>query len=181
MAEKRAGGFEDAMQLEQPVRHHREIGHHVVFAQKAAQGFHHFRHVGIRLVQQFIKFALGLLTPMPCVLKCFNVRLAFMSARRFEKNCVIAFGIKRRIEINEVNGCVRNVLAEDLEIIAVIELVHRAKVCAGKLAASISVSATKAAGGRCGKIERLCFPEENTGIFGVVGLPTGGNPSRIQF
>lgn len=43
------------MQLEQTVRHHRKIGHHVILAQKAAQGFHHFRHVGVRLVQEFVK------------------------------------------------------------------------------------------------------------------------------
>ena len=78
---KRAGGFEDAMELKQTVRHHREIGHHVVLAQKAAQGLHHFRHVGVRLVQEFVKFALGLLVPMPGVLEGFNLRLADVAAR----------------------------------------------------------------------------------------------------
>jgi hypothetical protein len=38
---------------------------------------------------------------------------------------------------SEVNGCVRKMLAADLEIVAVVELVHRRKVCVGKLAALI--------------------------------------------
>jgi hypothetical protein len=75
-------------------------------------------------VQEFIKFALGLLVPMPGVLEGFNLRLAVVAARRFEEQVVVALGIERRVEIDEVNGCVRNVLAEDLEIVAVIELVH---------------------------------------------------------
>jgi len=33
-------------------------------------------------------------------------------------------GYFREVEVNEVNGFVRNVLAEDLEIVAVIELIH---------------------------------------------------------
>jgi hypothetical protein len=129
---KRAGGFEDAMELEQTVRHHREIGHHVVLAQKAAQSLHHFRHVGVGLVQEFVKFALGLLVSMPGVLEGFNLRLAVVAARRFEEQIVIALGIERRVEINEVNGFIRNVLAEDLEIVAVIELIHPRASVRGK-------------------------------------------------
>ena len=37
---------------------------------------------------------------------------------------LVSLGIERRVGINEVNGFVRNVLAEDLEIVAVVELVH---------------------------------------------------------
>jgi len=43
------------------------------------------------------------------------------------------------IALNEVNGFVRNALADDLEIVAVIELIHRAAVCVGTRAASILV------------------------------------------
>ena len=121
------------MQLEQTVGHHREIGHHVVLAQKAAQGFHHFRHVGVRLMEEFVKFTLGLLVPMPGVLEGFNLRLAVVAARRFEEQIVVALGIERRVEIDEVNGFVRNVLAEDLEIVAVIELVHWRGSVRGKM------------------------------------------------
>jgi hypothetical protein len=61
---------------------------------------------------------------MPGVLEGFNLRLAVMAARRFEEQIVVVLGIERRVEINEVNGFVRNVLAEGLEIVAVIKLVH---------------------------------------------------------
>jgi hypothetical protein len=104
----------------------------VVLAQKAAQGLHHFRHVGVGLVQEFVKFALGLLVPMPGVLEGFNLRLAVVAAGRFEEQIVVALGIERRVEIDEVNGFVRNVLAEDLEIVAVVELVHWRESVRGK-------------------------------------------------
>jgi hypothetical protein len=52
-----------------------------------------------------------------------GVRLV-VAAGRFEEQIVVALGIERRVEIDEVNGFVRKMLAEDLEIVAVIELVH---------------------------------------------------------
>jgi hypothetical protein len=61
---------------------------------------------------------------MPGVLEGFNLRLAVVAAGRFEEQVVVVLGIERRVEIDEVNGFVRKVLAEDLEIVAVIELVH---------------------------------------------------------
>jgi hypothetical protein len=42
---------------------------------KSSQSSHHFHH-RVRLVQEFVKFALGLLVPMPGVLESFNLRLA---------------------------------------------------------------------------------------------------------
>jgi hypothetical protein len=41
-----------------------------------------------------------------------------------KKHVVIAVRIKRRIEINEVNGFILDVIPHDLQIIAVIECVH---------------------------------------------------------
>ena len=166
MEVERAGGFEEAMQFEQAISHHREIGHHVVLAQKATQGLHHLRHVGVRLVQEFVKFALGLLVPMPGVLEGFNLRLAVIGSSgresaltrfflertdvrchgRFEEQIVVALGIERRVEINEVNGFVRKMLAEDLEIVAVIELVHWRESVRGKIGGVNSAVATIALG-----------------------------------
>jgi hypothetical protein len=97
------------------------------------ENFHEGHHVGVRLVQEFVKFALGLLVPMPGVLEGFNLRLAVVAARRFEEQVVVALGIERRVEIDEVNGFVRNVLAKDLEIVAVIELVHWRGSVRGKI------------------------------------------------
>ncbi len=47
-----------------------------LLAEKAAQGLHHVGDVGVRLVQQFVELALGLLVPMPRVLERRDLRLA---------------------------------------------------------------------------------------------------------
>jgi hypothetical protein len=70
---------------------------------------------------------------MPGILEGFNLRFAVVAAGRFEEQIVIALGIERRVEIDEVNGFVRKVLAEDLEIVAVKELVHPRASVRGKI------------------------------------------------
>lgn len=132
-----AGGFEDAVELEQAVGHHGEVGHHVVLAQEGAQSLHHLGHVGVGLVEELVKFALGLRVPVPRVLEGFNLRLARLSLGRFEQEIVVALGIERRVEVDEVNRFGRNVVAEDVKVVAVIELIHGRRVCAGNRAASI--------------------------------------------
>jgi len=119
-----AGGFEDAVEFEEAVGHHGEIGHHVVLLQELSQGEHHLGHVGIVAVEEFVELALGLLAPMPGVLEGGNLRVGFVSLRRFEEHGIIALGIKRRVEINEVDRFIRNVLAENIEVVAEIEFVH---------------------------------------------------------
>ena len=44
--------------------------------------------------------------------------------RRVEEEIVVALGIERRVEVDEVNGFIREVLAKDVEVVAVEKLVH---------------------------------------------------------
>jgi len=67
---------------------------------------------------EFVELALGLLSPMPGVLEGHDLRVRFVSLRRFEENGIIALRIKRRIEINEIDRFIRDVLAENIEIVA---------------------------------------------------------------
>src|SRR5579864_2859800 len=60
-----SGGFEDSVKLEQAVRHHDEVCHHIVLAQERAESADHFRHIGIGLMEQVFEFGFGLLAPMP--------------------------------------------------------------------------------------------------------------------
>ena len=121
---ERAGGFENAVELEQAVGHHSEIGHHVVLAEETAERLHHLGDGGVGRVHQFVELALGLLAPMPRVFKRDDLRLALVPLGRFEEEIVVALGIKRRVEIDEVNGFGRDVVTQDVQVVAIVKGVH---------------------------------------------------------
>ena len=74
--------------------------------------------------------ALGLLVPVPGVLERLDLRLAALALGRFEEEIVVALGVKRRVQIDEVHRFRRDVLAEDSEVVAVVKGVHAfAGVC----------------------------------------------------
>ena len=77
-------------------------------------------------MQQFGKLALGLLSPMPGVLERGDLRVRLMTFRRLEQQVVIAFGIERRIEVDQVNRRVADVRAhaERVEVVAKVERVR---------------------------------------------------------
>ena len=76
------------------------------------------------MVQQFLKLAGGLLAPRPRIFERFNLRLALFSLGRFEQEIVVALGVERRVEIDEVNSLVLNVLTQHLKVVAEVKLVH---------------------------------------------------------
>jgi hypothetical protein len=51
-----------------------------------------------------------------------------MSLRSFEEKVVIALGVKRRIEIDKVNGLTRDMLTHNVEIIPEVEFLHDTKI-----------------------------------------------------
>ena len=137
------------MELEQAVGHHGEVGHHVVLAEETAERLHHLGHVGVGRVHQLVELAFGLLAPMPRVFKRRDLRGAVILGRaallrrlsaapadrqvspttngRFEEEVVVALGIERRVEVDEVNGFVLDVLAEHHQVVAEEELIHVAQ------------------------------------------------------
>ena len=112
------------MELEQAVGHHGEVGHHVVLAEETAELLHHLGDGGVGRVHQFVELALGLFAQMPRVFKGRDLRLALVPLGRFEQEIVVALGIERRVEVDEVNGFVLDVFLEDVEIVAEEELIH---------------------------------------------------------
>ena len=106
---------------------HNSRSHHVVLAEKGAERLDHLRQVGVRAVDDLVVFALGLLVPVPGVLKGLDLRRAALPLGRFEEEIVVALGIERRVEVDEVNGFAREVVAEDMEVVAVVKLVHPAR------------------------------------------------------
>ena len=48
-----------------------------------------------------------------------------MPLGRFEQEIVVALGIERRVEVDEVNGFGREALAQDVKIVAKEKLIHR--------------------------------------------------------
>ena len=51
------------------------------------------------------------------------LRVRFVAFRRAKQHVVIRFGVERRIEIDEINRLVANVVAEDFQVIAEVESV----------------------------------------------------------
>lgn len=56
---------------------------------------------------------------MPGIFKRFDLRLALAAMFILKQDVIISIGIKRRIEVDEINTLVRHVLAQDIQVIAV--------------------------------------------------------------
>ncbi len=133
MEVERAGGLEDAVEGEEARGHHDEIGRHVVAPEKGDEGVHHLRHVGVRLVGEGGEFGLGLVRPVPGVLEGFDLRLAGVALGGLEEEVVVALGIKGRVEVDEVHGFGGDAVAQDVEVVAVVEVVHPASGVSAEL------------------------------------------------
>ncbi len=116
---KRPRGLQHAVQLQKPHGHHREICHHVVFLQKRPHRPQHFRRVGIARLHHLVKSLLGRLVSVPAIAKGFDLRLALVPVRRLEKHIIIRVGIERRIEIDEIDALVFDVLAQNGKVVAI--------------------------------------------------------------
>ena len=116
------------MKLFEADGHHYEIGHHLILADKAAEGFDHRRDF-VAGELEFAKSLFGGCVPVPGVFESGYPRLRLDAGFVFEKNVVIPVRIKRRIEINEIDAGVRKIIPvlQDLQIVAVVESVHPGK------------------------------------------------------
>ena len=62
-------GLQHPVQFDQPHGHHGEIGHHVIFAQKAAHRAQHLGGGGVGAAAHRLKGIFGRVAPMPCVVE----------------------------------------------------------------------------------------------------------------
>jgi len=53
-----------------------------------------------------------------------RLRIGLAAGFVFEKEVVIAVGIKRRVKINKIDRLVLDVVPQDLKIVAVVECIH---------------------------------------------------------
>ena len=114
--------LEHAMQFDQARGHHREIGHHVAVAKEGAESAHGFRDTSTAL-DDFLVGALGVHVPLPRVLEGHDLRTGTRAVFFREEYVVVLTAVERRVEVDEVNRLILDVLAQDFEIVAVIEFV----------------------------------------------------------
>ena len=109
------------MQFQQAHRHHGEIGHHVVLFQKGANGAQHFGGFSVAAVHDFVKGLFAMRGPVPGVLERLDLRLRLLAGRRLEQHVIGRVGIERRVEIDQIDALAANLLAQNFEIVTVIE------------------------------------------------------------
>jgi hypothetical protein len=70
---------------------------------------------------------LGGISPVPGVLERLDLRVRLLAGRRAEQDVVVGLAVERRIEIDQINRLVLDVLAQDFEIVALVQdaLFHR--------------------------------------------------------
>ena len=79
------------------------------------------------LLDQFLVGALGFLVPLPGVLEGLDLGTGAGAVLFGEEDVVVLAGVEGRVEVDEVHGLVLDVAAEDVKVIAVVEVVfeHR--------------------------------------------------------
>ena len=87
-----AGIFQNTAHLDKTTSHHRQVGHHVVFAEERTESRHECccQLAGIGILQQLMIFRFCLFTPMPCIFKSCYLGTVFPSSRRGKKRIIIA-------------------------------------------------------------------------------------------
>ena len=118
-----SAGLEDAVKLRHSLRHHREIRHHVVRAQKLAHRREQFAELLRTVGYDVLVGALRLQAPAPRVVERGDLRRRIRAAALAEQDVVGGFGVERRIEIDQVDAFVADALAQDVQIVPEVETV----------------------------------------------------------
>ena len=96
------------------------------------EGFHHFDHGDVRALVDELVIGLGGIGPTPGVGESVELRLAYFTAGLPEEDIVIGVGIKRRIEVNEIDARIRKFfrIPQPAKVIAEIQAVRHLLDCA---------------------------------------------------
>lgn len=113
----------ETLHFENEVSDYRQIGEHVVGAEKFAEGLHHVGDAAAALNDFFVDGG-GKLVPFPRVLKGFELRGSAGAVLFGEEHVVVLIALEGRIEIDEVDGFVPDIAAENVEVVAVVKMVH---------------------------------------------------------
>ena len=117
-----AGRLEDAAQFDEARGHHGEVGHHVGVAEEGAEGAHGLGDAAA-LLDDVLVGALGVDVPLPGVLEGRDLGLELRAVLFGEEDVVVLAGVEGRVEVDEVDRLVLDVAPEDVEVVAVVEVV----------------------------------------------------------
>ena len=164
-----AGGLEDAVELDHPLGHHGEVGHHVVLAEELAQGGEEAADLVGSASDHVLVGGLGLPAPVPGVLEGGDLGGGFLAGALAEEDVVGGVGVEGRVQVDEVDGFVGDVLAEDVQIVAEVE----------------AVGGFVGGGGGHGRavpwVRRTCAHVTPTGLGGCLRNDSNGGLRRARF
>ena len=115
--------LQNAVEFGHALRHHGEVGHHVVLSEEAAHRLQEIAQLFGAVGYDVLECYLGLHAPAPCVLEGSDLCGGVLAGALAEQDVVRRIGVERRVEVDEVNALVSDVLAEDVEVVAEVELV----------------------------------------------------------
>ena len=118
-----AGVLEDAVEFNHTLGHHGEVGHHVVVAEEGAHGLEQVGELAGSVGYDVLIGTLGIKAPMPGVFEGGDLGGGLLAAFFLEEDVVVGVGVEGRVEVDEVNAGVGDVVAEDVEVVAEVELV----------------------------------------------------------
>ncbi len=126
----RADFLQHSMKFDQARGHHGEVGHHVAVAEEGAEGAHGIGDAApstsLRAgsaLDDLLEGGLGVHVPLPGVFEGHDLGTGAGAIFFGEEDVVVLAAVEGRVEVDEVDGLVLDVLAEDGEVVAVIELV----------------------------------------------------------
>jgi len=91
-------------------------------ADEGREGAHGFGYA-TALLDDFFVAAGGFFVPLPSVFEGGDLRGGASAVLFCKEDVVVLTGVEGWVEIDEIDGCVGNVVAEDLKVVAVVELV----------------------------------------------------------
>ena len=117
-----ASVLEDAVKFDHALGHHGEVGHHVVVAEEGAHGLEQVWQLSGGVGHDVLVGALGIEVPVPSVFEGGDLGGGLLAAFFLEEDVVVGVGFEGRVEVDEVNAGVGDVVAEDVEVVTEVEL-----------------------------------------------------------
>ena len=102
--------------------HHGEVGEHVGAAEEGSEGAHGFGDAASGF-DDILVGAGGFFVPLPGVFEGGDLGGGAGAVSFGEEDVVVLAGVEGRIEVDEVDGVGGDVVAEDGEVVSVVELV----------------------------------------------------------
>ena len=115
--------LQDAVEFYHALGHHGQVGHHVVIAGEGTHGLEEVGELAGGVGYNILIGALRFKTPAPGVLEGGNLGGGLLACLFLEEDVVVGVGVEGRVEIDEVNAGVGDVVAQDVEVVAEVELV----------------------------------------------------------